>query len=770
MFNRRLVVNGLLALATLPLFGVSSLRLGRQIHDVARHQRQREGSMAAHVAETMTGVNTVKSLGLERAFSRMFARDGARSLSEGVKAKRLEAKLERSADLLAALATALVLGYGTVLALRQSITPGDLLVFLSYLKNAFRPVRDFAKYAGRLAKAAAAGERVVELLERAPDVADRPGAEPAPPLSGGVRFEDVTFAYEPGHPVLRDVTLDVAPGRRVAVVGPSGSGKSTLVAMLLRLHDPASGRVLLDGRDIRDYTLASVRAQITVLLQDALLFRGTVRDNISYGVAEATEEQIVEAARLAGAEDFIEALPEKYETLVGERGVTLSAGQRQRIAIARAALRRAPLIVLDEPTTGLDAENQRHVTEALARLCAGRTTFLVTHDPALAATADRVVRLEDGRIVMQGPSDREAHGQNGAAAPQRSRPPADPERASLSPADEALVRREAELPGLGLVLDPERVRTRLASLWPETGVSAVRAVYARHKPRTSCIVSYRVATNGGEIDVYATARGRSDAEKLEKARLRARSNRGPTVFVLEDCAVVISVFPDDPRLPGLRWLDSPENRQGLRQRLLGGEVPPGALTRLRYKPERRWVGCLSGGNAPPIFLKVYAEQEFENGLRGSLLVSSEPTVRIPRPLGMKATKGVVALEWIAGSPLCDALHSGDGDEETRAAGCVEVSVSANADHLRGGVQQRPDPVPVLGELGPAQGVLAAGALGRMREVDHHADPVHLLHRSLAEARQAPARIVLPGPVAERRPSHPGEREHSQPEPVKEPQP
>ena len=659
---------GLLALAVLPLFGVSTLGLGRQIHDVARVQRQREGNIAARVAESMTGVNTVKSLGLEETFSGMFARDSARSLKEGVKGKRLEAKLERSADLLTALATALVLGYGTHLALRQTITPGDLIVFLSYLRTAFRPVRDFAKYAGRLAKATAAGERVVDLFERVPDVTDRPGAVAAPALRGAVRFEGVGFAYEPEHPVLHDVSLEVAPGQRVAVVGPSGSGKSTLIGMLLRLHDPTTGQVVLDGRDVRDYTLASVRAQVTVVLQDALLFKGTVRENIAYGVPGATEEQILAAARLAGADDFIGTLPQGYETMVGERGVTLSAGQRQRIAIARAAMRRAPLVIVDEPTNGLDAENQRLVTEALARLSADCTTFLVTHDPALAATADRIVRLEAGRIVAQGPPEPGADRPDEAGS-QVSLASAEPQRPALHPADEALILMEGEIPGLGFVLDPERVRDRLASLWPEAGVSAARAVYLKYKPRRSCIVSYRVTTSAGEIDVYATARAISDDQKLAKARERSRRHHDSGLFVLEDFSVVVSVFPEDARLPGLRWLDSPENRQDLRRKLLGQDVSPGALTRLRYKAERRWVGCLSGGDAPPIFLKVYAAPEFENGLLGSLLMSSEPALRIPRRLGMKATRGLVALEWIDGRPLGDALHAGEAvEEETRSAG------------------------------------------------------------------------------------------------------
>jgi ATP-binding cassette subfamily B protein len=206
--------------------------------------------------------------------------------------------------------------------------------------------------------------------------------------------------------VLRDVDLEVAPGSRVALVGPSGSGKSTLAGLILRLHDPSGGRVLVDGRDIREYTLASLRAQVAVLLQDALLFAASVRDNIAYGSADAGEEEIVAAARLANSHAFIEALPEGYDTVLGERGVTLSAGQRQRIAIARAALSRAPIVILDEPTTGLDAENERAVVQALERLTTGRTTFTITHDLDLAAAADVVLRLEGGYVTRMAPRRR----------------------------------------------------------------------------------------------------------------------------------------------------------------------------------------------------------------------------------------------------------------------------------------------------------------------------------------------------------------------------
>ena len=224
----------------------------------------------------------------------------------------------------------------------------------------------------------------------------------APALRGRVQFEDVHFAYEPDQPLLRSLRLDIPPGQHVALIGPSGSGKSTLVSLLLRLYEPQRGRVLLDGQDIRQFTLESVRAQISVVLQDNLLFAGTIRENIACAAPGVTEADIVAAAKLANAHLFILALPQGYDTLVGERGVTLSHGQRQRIAIARAAVRQAPILILDEPTTGLDKQSERAVLDALEKVYAGRTTFLISHDLRHTDEADLILYLEDGAIVERG--------------------------------------------------------------------------------------------------------------------------------------------------------------------------------------------------------------------------------------------------------------------------------------------------------------------------------------------------------------------------------
>lgn len=391
-----------LALALTPLFWLSTLRLGRRMHEVSRAQRRREGSMASKAAESISGIKTVRALSLEPLFGALFDTQGTKSLKDGVKAKRLEAGLERSVDVIIAVASALVLWYGAMLVLRQTLTPGDLLVFLTYFRSAFRPVRDFAKYVGRLARATAAAERIVDLLERVPDVSDHPGAVQAPPFAGALRFESVSFEYEPGRTIIRGVDLDVRPGQFVALVGPSGEGKSTMAGLIPRLYEPTAGRVLIDGRDVRDFTLQSLRAQIAFVPQDTLLFVASVRDNIAYGGTDVSEDEIRRAATLANAHDFIVQLPNGYDTVVGERGVTLSNGQRQRIAIARAAVRSAPILVLDEPTTGLDRENEREVWAALMRLRQGRTTMLITHDLYLAQAAHQIFYLAGGSILARG--------------------------------------------------------------------------------------------------------------------------------------------------------------------------------------------------------------------------------------------------------------------------------------------------------------------------------------------------------------------------------
>lgn len=392
----------LVVVALIPIFGVALRRRGGRIRGAARRQRSQEGAMAASAAESMSAIKVVQAYTLEETLDRSFASQNQASLTEGVQTKRLSAGLERWTDVLTGVGTAAVLWYGARLVLAGEISPGDLVVFFLYLKIALKPLRDMAKYSARLAAAAAAGERVLDVLDTEPEIHDRPDAVSVSSVRGHVRFENVSLSYEADRPVLHGVDLELRPGEHVALVGPSGGGKSTLASLVLRLYEPDAGRVLIDGRDLRDYTVESLRRQTAIVLQESVLFAVSVRQNIAYGGPELDDAEIEAAARLAGAHEFIERLPEGYDTVLGERGATLSGGQRQRIAIARAAARRASIVVLDEATTGLDEENERAVTDALRRLTAERTTFLIAHHLPSVRHADTILYLQEGRIIERG--------------------------------------------------------------------------------------------------------------------------------------------------------------------------------------------------------------------------------------------------------------------------------------------------------------------------------------------------------------------------------
>ena len=391
-----------LALLPLPLFLWRWRRTHRSIKDVSRAQRKREGAMAASVAESFSAIKTVQALALEDVLGRAFTTQNARSADQGVKAKRLAAGLERSVDILIALSTGVLLWQGTLRVMRGTMTAGELVIFVSYLKAAFKPLQSFAKYTSRLGKATAAAERVLEVLDHSAEHPDRSTAITAPPFRGEISFRDVTFGYGDGRQILRNTSFTIPAGHLVAIVGASGTGKSTLANLLLRLYEPEAGSVLVDGIDVRDVTLASLRAQVGIVLQDTVLFAGTVRDNLTLGAGVITDAMIDMALRIASADEFVRAMPNGLDTRIGERAVTLSNGQRQRLAIARAVLRATPMLILDEPTVGLDDENERLVSDAILRVTKGRTTLLITHTLHLAARADTVLVVGDGHIVEQG--------------------------------------------------------------------------------------------------------------------------------------------------------------------------------------------------------------------------------------------------------------------------------------------------------------------------------------------------------------------------------
>lgn len=350
----------------------------------------------------MGSIRVVQALSLQKIFLATFAIANETSLREGAKAQRLSAGLERTVQVLVSCSTAAVLWFGAQLTVDSKLTPGELLVFVNYLRAAFKPMRQLAKYLGQISKALASGERILSLLDTPADIRDRPDAIDAPALSGHIRFENVTFGYEAGKPVLRELDFEVPAGQKVGIAGRSGSGKSTLLGLLLRFHDPCEGRILVDGSDIRGFTLESLRSQTATVLQDNVVFAATVRDNVAFGARAAGDADILAACRLANAHEFIMNLPRGYDTILSERGSTLSGGQRQRLAIARAAVRQAPLLLLDEPTSGLDRRNEQEIAGSLYRVACGRSTLWISHNLSTVRHCDQILYLEEGRIAERG--------------------------------------------------------------------------------------------------------------------------------------------------------------------------------------------------------------------------------------------------------------------------------------------------------------------------------------------------------------------------------
>tara|TARA_Y100001956_G_scaffold82587_1_gene104141 strand:+ start:2173 stop:3963 length:1791 start_codon:yes stop_codon:yes gene_type:complete len=390
----------LISLIPLPILWLVTLNKSKHIHTVAKKNRKREGDMAATAAESIGAIKSVQALKIEERFGDVFRQANSKSLKEGVKGKKLVASLQRTVEILVAISTALVLTFGSIEVLNGHLTPGGLIVFIYYLRRVFRPIRDFTKYTARLAKASAAGERVLNVLDEEHAITDLPNALTAPRLNGDIEFSSVSFSY-PGEskPALHHINLHIPNRKRVAIVGTSGSGKSTLISLLLRLYDPSKGQVSIGGQDIRTFTLESYRNQFSVVMQETALFSASISDNIAIAKPSASAEEIKTAAQLAKIDDFIQSLPNGYETHVSERGVTLSAGQRQRIAIARAALTNNPILILDEPTTGLDPETEKSVSHALYDLSLGKTTFWITHRQQCAELCDIQVSVQNGQLI-----------------------------------------------------------------------------------------------------------------------------------------------------------------------------------------------------------------------------------------------------------------------------------------------------------------------------------------------------------------------------------
>ncbi|HEY6802134.1 MAG TPA: ABC transporter ATP-binding protein [Pyrinomonadaceae bacterium] len=392
----------LVVIATFPVLGAISVFRFRSIRDSARRQRTAEGRIASRVSEILNSITIVQAFGRERYETERFENESAQTLTQSISTARLEAASSRAADIVSSFGTFAVLVFGSLQALSGHITPGSLLVFVSYMSSIYGPIRTLAKLSAKISRASVCAGRIEEIFSTEPEIQDLPSAIAAPQLHGSLSFNNVSFAYEKDKRILNNVSFEITPGQCVALLGASGAGKSTIISLILRLYDFHDGEILVDGIDIRQFKRESLRQQLGIVLQDTLLFGTSIKENIAYGKVDATFEEIVAAAKAANAHDFIMRLHDGYDTIVGERGGTLSGGQRQRLAIARAFIRNVPILILDEPMTGLDVESEQAVREALDRLIAGSTCLLITHDLAAASVADHVIVLEQGQIVEQG--------------------------------------------------------------------------------------------------------------------------------------------------------------------------------------------------------------------------------------------------------------------------------------------------------------------------------------------------------------------------------
>ena len=395
----------LIGLSVAPVMFLFVYVYTKRIKKASRLVKKREGELMSNVSERLTSIQVVQAFAREEYEDQRFDWESRQNVAAGLRARSMKARLSPMVDLLVAVGTCLVLGYGARLVLNEGFTTGQLVIFILYLGKTYKPMKDLSKMSNTVAKATLSFERIQELLDMESRVRDMPGARVAPRFAGRMAFEDVTFSYDGSHDILKNVSLAIEPGQVAAIVGPSGTGKTTIAGLIPRFFDPQEGRVTIDGHDIREFTLKSLRDQVSFVLQDTLLFRGTVWENIAYGKPDAEIEDTVRAAEQANAHEFIVKMPESYATMVGERGATLSGGQRRRIAIARAIVRDTPILILDEPTAGLDAASERFVTEALERLMKGRTSIVIAHHLNTIRRADVIFVVKDSEVVERGTYD-----------------------------------------------------------------------------------------------------------------------------------------------------------------------------------------------------------------------------------------------------------------------------------------------------------------------------------------------------------------------------
>jgi len=392
----------LISMAVLPLMFLSTFYFSKRARDAARRSREQLGKVSAELEENISGVRVVQAFGREQETYREFRSVNAASRDANVESETVTAAFRPTLDIFSNLGIALVLGAGGLMALDDALTVGMIVAFLGYVRRFFQPVRSIGLLYTQVQTAIAAAERIFSLLDEVPDIEDSPEAEALPPSEGHIIFDNVTFGYDDDDSVLCDVSFEAAPGEMIAIVGPTGAGKTTMVNLLMRFYDVDEGRILVDGRDVRDVTVDSLRRQTGMVLQDTYLFADTVMNNIRYGRLDASDADVVAAAQIAGADDFIQRLPDGYDTELNERGASLSQGQRQLLSIARAVLADPRLLILDEATSSVDTRTEQLIQGALDELMKKRTSVVIAHRLSTIRDADQVLVVCQGRIIERG--------------------------------------------------------------------------------------------------------------------------------------------------------------------------------------------------------------------------------------------------------------------------------------------------------------------------------------------------------------------------------
>jgi ATP-binding cassette, subfamily B, bacterial len=392
----------LIALSVAPLLFLAIYSYTRRIKKASRDVRKKEGEIVSVMQEVLSSIRVVKAFAREDYEQKRLEEESLEGVEIALRARSLKAKLAPLVDVIVAAGTCLVLWFGARMALSGALSAGSLVLFIWYLGKMFKPMQQLSKMTDSYSRAVVGYERIREVLDTNHEIRDLPGARRAPQFKGRIEFEHVEFSYEPNTPILNDVSFRIEPGQVAALVGPTGAGKTTIISMIPRFYDPTAGVIRIDGQDIRRFQQKSLREQISFVLQETILFHGPIWNNIAYGKPGASRSEILAAAEAANAHEFIEKLPEGYNTIVGERGVTLSGGQRQRIAIARAVIRNSPILILDEPSSGLDAASEKLVFEALDHLMEGKTSIVIAHRLATIRRANVIFVVQDGAIVEHG--------------------------------------------------------------------------------------------------------------------------------------------------------------------------------------------------------------------------------------------------------------------------------------------------------------------------------------------------------------------------------